>query len=811
MQFFKKCLILCAVNSFAQVDVDLSGKILDGNNAPVPSVEIEVESLGLRDTTDAQGMWSIKSATSAVSPRLSQALDARVVDNELTMYLSQSTMVRVEMLDQSGSRISILGSQNMAAGEHRVALDRILPYGQYYVRVWAGDASRTFAVVYSSPTGRIVASPTGMAATITDKLVYRLQGQILTAEQISKYQQYIEKFIQIRNISGVFAPGTTTIRQVYADFSGGAMPLSAQVRLGWLASTNKYSGKVYSVKPLGSDVYNYSVFAYGLDSLGHKTTQSLVLPFDSYVGDLELQDAKAGNALPRLSVVAQDTLSINDSLWVSVADTDDFGGQVKIKEVRFNGGSWQNAMAGRVGFVVPSDSGLFVVQARVMDDDSNWNFSAKSVVVTKGVPVVGIEGASPLAINTESTYSAVVQDRYGDSSKFQYQWDTGSGYQVGSKQIQVKWLTSGVHALGLKVTDDDGVTQEYIRSINVTNDAPLAVGLANANVNKGDQLTFRVAVSDPEGVKKVIWDFGHGGVGNPRLDTTTRSDSSIVTHLWDGFGEFTVKMTVIDNFDQMITQTVVVKVFDWFNDDRDGQRYRRVQIGNQVWMAENLKYVPAGKDGNGAWCYNNSVDSCQKYGRLYNWTTAMAGANSSHAVPSGVQGICPIGWHLPSDEEWEILPLFIATNTGLNGQVGEHWSQIGKLLKANSASWIENTGTDQFGFSALPAGAYNSGNSFDLGTWAFFWSSTAASSNSSYDRQIDKGNDAFYKLANPKTSGFSVRCVQDSLSLVNLSSDTVTINDSIPFSINVGSILPQAVKYEWDNGNTGVFVTSTAR
>jgi hypothetical protein len=74
-----------------------------------------------------------------------------------------------------------------------------------------------------------------------------------------------------------------------------------------------------------------------------------------------------------------------------------------------------------------------------------------------------------------------------------------------------------------------------------------------------------------------------------------------------------------------------------FTDSRDGQTYQTIKIDNQVWMAENLNY----RTSSGSWCYDNSSDNCEKYGRLYTWETA--------------KGVCPSGWHLPSTKEWSVL------------------------------------------------------------------------------------------------------------------------------------------------------------
>lgn len=103
-------------------------------------------------------------------------------------------------------------------------------------------------------------------------------------------------------------------------------------------------------------------------------------------------------------------------------------------------------------------------------------------------------------------------------------------------------------------------------------------------------------------------------------------------------------------------------------DTRDGQTYKTTKIGTQVWMAENLNYAVPDKDGAYSSCYDNDPKNCEIYGRLYDWFTTLAGAKSSAAIPSGVQGICPSGWHLPSQLEWEILAEKIASEQQLTAK-----------------------------------------------------------------------------------------------------------------------------------------------
>ncbi len=172
-----------------------------------------------------------------------------------------------------------------------------------------------------------------------------------------------------------------------------------------------------------------------------------------------------------------------------------------------------------------------------------------------------------------------------------------------------------------------------------------------------------------------------------------------------------------------------------FTDIRDGYEYKTVKIGNQVWMAENLRFKIEG-----SWCYKNSDDSCGKYGRLYDWKTA--------------KRVCPKGWHLPSNNEWEKLVTAVGLRTA------------GKRLKSASG-WIKNGGgTDDFGFSALPGGEWYDQGFYWAGEAGHWW--TASEDNSgdldkgSYgsSRQMRSGDDYEHLAVSAKRLGFSVRCVQ---------------------------------------------------
>jgi uncharacterized protein (TIGR02145 family)/uncharacterized repeat protein (TIGR02543 family) len=192
-----------------------------------------------------------------------------------------------------------------------------------------------------------------------------------------------------------------------------------------------------------------------------------------------------------------------------------------------------------------------------------------------------------------------------------------------------------------------------------------------------------------------------------------------------------------------------------FMDIRDGQTYGTVEIGNQTWMAENLNYQTIGSR-----CFGNNKSNCDKYGRLYDWATAMdidifynnnewGGDDVKH------RGICPSGWHLPSLQELQILTEYVSGNTQL----------VGTKLKSTSGWKIDSNGSDIYGFSALPGGGgmYDTGLGSD-GSW---WTATAYSNdrnNIAYRLNIHGSNYSGEVLAfATKGSVFSVRCVVDNV------------------------------------------------
>jgi uncharacterized protein (TIGR02145 family) len=177
-----------------------------------------------------------------------------------------------------------------------------------------------------------------------------------------------------------------------------------------------------------------------------------------------------------------------------------------------------------------------------------------------------------------------------------------------------------------------------------------------------------------------------------------------------------------------------------FTDPRDGRVYQTVEIGTQVWMAENLAYAPSGGD---YWAYANDDANVEIYAYLYDWETAL--------------DVCPTGWHLPSDAEWTELTDFLGENAG------------GKLkstgtIEAGTGLWYDpNTGaTNEIGFSALPSGHFHYNGYFNgIGRVGCWWSATEGNSNDAWYRRMYCDYSYVSRYGINKESGFAVRCIKD--------------------------------------------------
>lgn len=216
-----------------------------------------------------------------------------------------------------------------------------------------------------------------------------------------------------------------------------------------------------------------------------------------------------------------------------------------------------------------------------------------------------------------------------------------------------------------------------------------------------------------------------------------------------------------------------------FTDTRDGHMYKWVRINDQIWMAENLAYLPSVNlhtTEKGTLCESmeytdphfhvygyagTKVDEAKatsnynNYGVLYNWYAAVQS--------------CPKGWHLPTDGEWEKLAVYVSEQKGPYQRVNQSWTDegpnwlgVGKHLKATYSWESGGNGTDDFGFSAVAAGFSLAPDEFShISFFTKWWSSTEFSSTDVWVRGVSYGTPTFTNYNDHKIYLFSVRCIKD--------------------------------------------------
>ena len=201
--------------------------------------------------------------------------------------------------------------------------------------------------------------------------------------------------------------------------------------------------------------------------------------------------------------------------------------------------------------------------------------------------------------------------------------------------------------------------------------------------------------------------------------------------------------------------------------DKTEQLYKMVTIApegtgySETWMAENLNYATTN-----SYCYEDKEENCAKYGRLYTWAAAVGkpeeecGYGKACNLGTGdIRGICPTGWHLPSQDEWK--ELIVAVDDNITEYSGENVA--GNVLKSQTG-WTPFEGInneDAFGFSALPAGLFYNGNYYSEGDDAYFWSSSERYDNDAYYMCLYHTTEGAYLINNGKHLGASVRCLKD--------------------------------------------------
>ena len=254
----------------------------------------------------------------------------------------------------------------------------------------------------------------------------------------------------------------------------------------------------------------------------------------------------------------------------------------------------------------------------------------------------------------------------------------------------------------------------------------------------------------------------NGGSSSPS------SSSSSVTGSSSSPGGWTGNCTATANTNTHYCSNGTLKQYGSMTDD-GGRVYKTVVIGAQTWMAENLNYAEGGgRCGRGSTLINvDETTFCNTYGRFYSWATALDlsdycdNHNCASDISAKHRGICPDGWHIPSDADWNILMKFVDPSWNCPDNDNE-CAGFGTKLKANSSLWNSNgKGTDDFGFAALPGGYGSSyGGLHDVNINGGWWSSSEY--NAYYAYLLETGYDEYagYDWGS-KSYLRSVRCLKD--------------------------------------------------
>jgi len=342
---------------------------------------------------------------------------------------------------------------------------------------------------------------------------------------------------------------------------------------------------------------------------------------------------------------------------------------------------------------------------------------------------------------------------------------TADGTGIGTFTSSITGLTAGTHYyVRAYAMNDAGLGYGNVDSFTtVALSVPALTTATVTNITQSTAICGGTVTADGGAAvtaRGVCWSTNH----TPTIDDSITTDG-------DGIGSFTSSIFgLASNTTYHIRAYATNSVGTGYGSSRpfttaptlidiDGNTYQTIIIGTQVWMAENLK-VTHYRNGNaipkvtgysiwdslttGAYCeYNNDTNNVAVYGRLYN----------SYAIKDS-RNMAPAGWHVPTDAEWQTLVDYLGGDLVAGG----------KMKETGTVHWLSpNTGaTNESGFCALPGGSRgHPGVFYDLGIYAYVWSSSEQDSSGSYCQRLSYDSSNAFRSIGFAISGMSVRCVKD--------------------------------------------------
>ena len=455
------------------------------------------------------------------------------------------------------------------------------------------------------------------------------------------------------------------------------------------------------------------------------------------------------------------------------------------------------------------DAGTYTVVLTVNNDygsDTEIKNGFINVTTAGSAPIaeftgIPTSGAAPLTVNfTDQSTNAPTN----------WQWDFGDGNSSTQQNLVHTYQDAGMYTVVLIVTNSYGsdteVKSDYI--IASSGIPPVAAFIATPTSGTAP-LTVAFTDESINSPTSWQWDFGDG---NSSIEQNP-------THIYQSAGNYTVILIATNDYgtDTEIKNNYInvgsgggsepcpgYETVTW-----QGQTYNTVLIGNQCWFKENLnigemipgEYEMQNNSTIEKYCYGDEPENCDTLGGLYQWNEVM-----QYVTLQGTRGICPSGWHLPSDEEWKMLEGEVDSQYGYPDPEwdDEEWRgfDAGLNLKSTSRWWDNGNGTDLHGFRALPGGFSQSNGSFsNLGYYGYWWSSSEDSGTYAWLRSLDYGNDGSGRNGFHKTLGFSVRCLKDD-SPPNADFSAIPTSGEVPLTVNFADISTNTpTSWQWDFGD----------
>jgi uncharacterized protein (TIGR02145 family) len=308
---------------------------------------------------------------------------------------------------------------------------------------------------------------------------------------------------------------------------------------------------------------------------------------------------------------------------------------------------------------------------------------------------------------------------------------------------QIENLAAGRYYVSVK----DSWGTQVVDSVNILQPYPLQVQDSVIHINE-DQEGGEILLKVEGGIPPYHYKWSSG-------DTTQN-----LRNIKNG-----VYSVTVEDSRGCLKRRDQISVYSIMEDPRDSQQYRVITIAGQKWMGENLNVgeqlstneMAMQNDRIEKFCYNNSRENCRALGGLYTWDEAMQYNRPANKEDDNVQGICPDGWHIPSEKEWQELSEHLGGEMVAGNKLKDwrYWDQ--SVLKNKNQIDLKATG-----FAALPAGRIDiSGESHYKGVSTSFWSASQSGSDKAWHRTITTRGSGLYHDASYTTQKFSVRCIKD--------------------------------------------------